>query len=253
MSEHSPMRTPNRGAASTRRPVPDTMFGGRLRGAYLLDLEVVATAAIAPHVKLVTVGSSDLLGFEHEPGQDVMITFGENIRRRYTIRRADPLAGTMDFEFELHGGNGVAAAWAARAHVGDRLEAIGPRGTVGLATDATSHLFVGDDSAMPAIFAMLEAMPPGVSATSVLVSPHAPGSRPGPASDARLMWIDELTLADAITALTPRTAAYVFGERALVNRAVQLLAGETNGDRIVAKAYWRRDQPNAPHGEPLRG
>jgi len=26
---------------STRRPVPDNLFGGRLRGAYLLDLEVI--------------------------------------------------------------------------------------------------------------------------------------------------------------------------------------------------------------------
>ena len=118
-----------------RRPVPDTVFGGRLKGAYLLDLELIAAGDISPHVRALTVVSPDLIGFEYAPGQDLMIEFpdGEGTaRRRYTIRRANPTEGTAELEFELHEGGGAAARWAADAKVGSRLDAIGPRGTVRL-------------------------------------------------------------------------------------------------------------------------
>jgi NADPH-dependent ferric siderophore reductase len=47
------------------------------------------------------------------------------------------------------------------------------------------------------------------------------------------------------------TAAYLFGERQLVRTAEELLvAGGLDRDAVVSKAYWRRDQPNASHGEP---
>jgi NADPH-dependent ferric siderophore reductase len=50
---------------------------------------------------------------------------------------------------------------------------------------------------------------------------------------------------------TAGTAAYLFGERQLVRTAEELLiAGGLERDAIASKAYWRRDQPNASHGEP---
>jgi len=63
----------DRRPVSTRRPVPDDMFGGRLRGSYLLDLEVVGVDEVAPHVRLITMASSDLVGFEYTPGGDPRI------------------------------------------------------------------------------------------------------------------------------------------------------------------------------------
>ncbi len=48
------------------------------------------------------------------------------------------------------------------------------------------------------------------------------------------------------------TAAYVFGERHLVRTAEELLIADgLDRDAIASKTYWRRDQPNASHGEPL--
>jgi hypothetical protein len=67
MSELTPLSTP--------RPVPDHMFSGRLRGSCLLDLEVVGVDEIAPHVRLITMTSSDLVGFEYTPGQDLLFEF----------------------------------------------------------------------------------------------------------------------------------------------------------------------------------
>src|SRR5580704_14221843 len=176
MSERPPVRT--------RRPVPDHMFGGRLTGSYLLDLEVVRVDEVVPHVRLITMASSDLVGFEYTPGQDLLFEFPDGdrtLRRRYTIRRSDPEEGTADFEIEIHDGRGPATRWAATAELGEHLEAIGPRGGISLQPTATSHLFVVDDSAMPAAFAMLEALPADTAATALLVTSHGAKSRPAPA------------------------------------------------------------------------
>jgi NADPH-dependent ferric siderophore reductase len=249
---------PIRELTPTRRRVPESLFGGRLRDCYLLDLEVERVEEIAPHVRSITMGSTDLLGFDFKAGQDLMIEFpgaARPMRRRYTIRRADAAQGTVDLEFEIHGGAGVAARWATDAKVGSRLDAIGPRGSVTVSPESPSHLFVADDSAMPAAFAMLEALPPGSTATAVLVTPHGPGSRPGPLSsaDARLLWIGEPGVPEVIESLElpPDVAVYVNGERRLVIRSLELLmALGVHRDSISSKAYWRGDKPNAAHGEP---
>jgi len=229
MSERRPV--------STRRPVPDEMFGGRLKGSYLLDLEVVGVDEVAPHVRLITMASPDLVGFEYTPGQDLLFEFRDGdltLRRRYTIRRLDSAAGIADFEIEIHDGCGPATRWAAKAEVGEHLETIGPRGGISLRPTATSHLFVVDDSAMPAAFALLEALPAGTPATS-------------------LVWLDQAEMLEMLSDLHPAagTAAYLFGERHLIRTTEGLLiAGGLDRDVIASKAYWRRDQPNASHGEP---
>jgi len=246
------------GLIPTRRPVPDTLFGGRLRGTFLLDLEVVDIRDLAPYVRSITVASTDLVDFDYAPGQDLMIDFpaGErSVRRRYTIRQADRAAGMAELEFELHGAGGVATRWAAGAEIGDRLAAVGPRGSIPLRAGVASHLFVADDSALPAAFAMLEALPSGVTATVVLVTPHGPLSRPGPNGVARTrqFWIDQAQLPAVIADLDiePPIAAYINGERQLVRRATDLLVSAGIDKTVVAsKAYWRHDQPNAAHGEP---
>jgi len=188
----------------TRRPVPEDQFGGRLSDAFLLDLEVTEARDLAPHVRLVTFGSSDLVGFKHVAGQDVMIEFpagdGRSVRRRYSIRRTDPDLGRLDIEAELHDHAGVGTRWIAGAGAGDRLHAIGPRGKIGLRSGCDEHVFVADDSAMPAAFAMLEALGPEASATGFFVTRHGPHSRPGPQPPAsvRQVWLEEADLADAL-------------------------------------------------------
>jgi NADPH-dependent ferric siderophore reductase len=197
MKEYSMSERP---PVSTRRPVPDEMFGGRLKGSYLLDLEVVGVDEVAPHVRLITMASSDLVGFEHTPGQDLLFEFPDGdlaLRRRYTIRRLDPAAGIADFEIEIHDGRGPATRWAAKAELGEHLEAIGPRGGISLRPTATSHLFVVDDSAMPAAFVLLEALPSDTAATALLVTSQGVESRPAPLALARPRssgWIKQIRL-----------------------------------------------------------
>lgn len=243
---------------STRRPVSDDMFGGRLKGSYLLDLEVIGVEDVAPHVRLITMTSADLVGFEYTPGQDLLFEFpdGERtLRRRYTIRRSDTELGIADFEFEIHDGNGPATRWAAMAEPGDLLEAIGPRGAISLRPTATSHLFIVDDSAMPAAFALLEALRAETPATAFLVTTHGAKSRPATAvaPAISLVWFSQSEILGMLSDLHPAadTAVYLFGERHLVGNAEEVLvAGGLDRDAVTSKAYWRRDQPNANHGEP---
>jgi NADPH-dependent ferric siderophore reductase len=234
------------------------MFGGRLRGSYFLDLEVVGVDEMAPHVRLITMASSDLVGFEYTPGQDLLFEFPDgdrSLRRRYTIRRSDLVEGIADFEIEIHDGRGPATRWAAKAELGEHLEAIGPRGGISVRPTATSHLFVVDDSAMPAAFVLLGALPADTPATALLVTSHGAMSRPVPAvaPAISLVWVDRGEILDALGDLHPAdgTAAYLLGERHLVRTAEELLvASGLDRDAVASKAYWRLDKPNASHGEP---
>ena len=245
---------------ATRRPVPEDLFGGRLKDAFLLDLEVVAIEDVGPRTRAITFASSDLVDFRYEPGQDLMMTFplaDRLARRRYTIRQGDPVAGTAVVEFVIHG-NGPASDWAEAVGPGDRIEAIGPRGTIGLQAGAGHHLFIGDDSALPATFAMLEALPATATATMVLEVDKPAAERPLPATAASVSahWVELGGIPAAIGTLEiPATGchAYVNGEAAMVRAARQALTDAgLSADAISTKAYWRHDQPNADHGEPSR-
>jgi len=244
-------------SAARRRPVPADIFGGRLTGAFLLDLEVDAVADHAPRYRTITFRSPDLVAFDWQPGQDLMFEVpGEaGVRRRYTIRRADSSAGTADIDVVLHE-HGRFARWARAAVPGDRIDAIGPRGVIGLRPDASHHLFVGDESSIGATFAMAEALPGGATADVVLACEGDPPVKPPlVAADLTVTWLPEALVAEHLRSveLPDRTAAYIAGERSLVRRTAAVLAerGVPN-DAVSTKPYWRRDQPNAPHGEPAK-
>jgi NADPH-dependent ferric siderophore reductase len=246
--------TPLAPLEARRRPVPDTLFGGRLRGAHLLDLEVIEVRDDAPPLRTLRFRSPDLVGFAWEPGQDIMfdVPGHTDVRRRYTIRRADGAAGTLDIDIVLHG-DGPFARWAAGVAVGDHIDGIGPRGAITLRADAAHHLFVGDESAVPVTFAMLEALPEGATATAVLAASLAGAvvAPDGPHIDLRWTTSADLGSVLAGVALPPATAAYVNGERTLVREVAAALAARgVATDRTSTKPYWRRDQANAAHGEP---
>ncbi|MCW4385680.1 siderophore-interacting protein [Salinibacterium sp. SYSU T00001] len=89
--------------------------------------------------------------------------------RTYTALNPDVEAGTMDIDFVVHGDEGVAGPWAARAQAGDTLIANGPGGAYTPDPTADWHLLVGDESAVPAISAALQAMHPDATAQVVIL------------------------------------------------------------------------------------
>lgn len=87
-----------------------------------------------------------------------------NTIRTYTIRHADPAAGELTVDFVLHDSSGPAVTFAATCSVGDDVIIIGPdarslHSDIGIDfhPGAARHLLLmGDETAVPAISAILE-------------------------------------------------------------------------------------------------
>ncbi|WP_116451184.1 siderophore-interacting protein [Blastococcus litoris] len=102
--------------------------------------------------------------------------------RTYTIRALRPEAGEVDVDFVLHGATGPASAWAETASVGDEVVLIGPNrpfpGPTGgfewhPPADASCLIVAGDETAVPAVCAIVEALPAGQRAHVLLEVPTA--------------------------------------------------------------------------------
>ncbi|WP_298586484.1 siderophore-interacting protein [uncultured Kocuria sp.] len=81
------------------------------------------------------------------------------VTRHLTIRRYVPERHELWMDFVLHGDEGYAGPWAARAEPGDRIIALGPGGRWTPSPDAAWTLIAADDAAVPAALAVLEALP----------------------------------------------------------------------------------------------
>jgi len=105
--------------------------------------------------------------------------------RTYTVRAARPELAEIDVDVVLHGVDGghagPAAGWAATAEIGDPVVVLGPDrpGTgrawgVEWAPPADGTLFLaGDETAVPATSAIVEALPAGRRTVAVLEVPEA--------------------------------------------------------------------------------
>jgi NADPH-dependent ferric siderophore reductase len=79
--------------------------------------------------------------------------------RTYTVRRADPQRREICIDFVIHGEHGVAGPWAVAAQPGQPAYLMGPSGAYAPDPAADWHLMAGDEAAIPAISAALEALP----------------------------------------------------------------------------------------------
>ncbi|GAA4885088.1 siderophore-interacting protein [Kitasatospora terrestris] len=145
---------------------------------------VVRTERLTPHMQRVVLGGDGLAAFTAGDFTDhyVKILFAptgvtypepfdlEKIRedlpreqwpvtRTYTVRAWNPEQRELTVDFVVHGDEGLAGPWAARTRPGDVVRFMGPGG--GYTPDPTAdwHLLAGDESALPAIAAALEALP----------------------------------------------------------------------------------------------
>ncbi|TDT76262.1 MULTISPECIES: siderophore-interacting protein [Micrococcaceae] len=80
--------------------------------------------------------------------------------RTYTLRWVDPGAKELAIDFVVHGDEGLAGPWAANARPGETLTFTGPGGAYNPNPEADWYLFAGDEAALPAIAASIEALPP---------------------------------------------------------------------------------------------
>lgn len=217
--------------------------------------EVVANEPLAPRMRRVTVRSAAMVGVAIRPAQDIELLLreasGRRVKRRYTIRHARPESGELDLDVALHG-EGAGALWGAHAAPGDRIEFQGPRGKLDL-RPAAMHLLCGDESALPAIAAILEALPATELSAAVIEvqepTDELPTARP-------VTWVHRGThppgtpdlLVPAVAGLDvdfARAHAYLLGEtRSMVALRALLEGRGVAHDAIFLKGYWNIGRPD---------
>jgi NADPH-dependent ferric siderophore reductase len=183
--------------------------------------------------------------------------------RTYTPRRIDTAAATLDVELVLHGA-GPASEWAERAACGDRLALAGPGGRLALEIDDGPWVLAGDESAIPAIGQLLEALPAKTEA-AVFIEVEDRGDEidlDGPVA-ATITWLHRdgtalpgAQLHRALEAATIPAGAKVWvacEARAVrgIRRAL-LEADRVEAGSLVTRGYWRageEDHPDHDYGE----
>jgi NADPH-dependent ferric siderophore reductase len=181
-------------------------------------------------------------GVERSPGRD------------YTPRRYDVGRNELVIDFAIHDA-GPATDWAATAKPGQQLGIGGPRGSFVVPDDFDWYLFIGDETALPAIGRRLEELRAGARAIVVaaIAGPEEEQTFESRA-DVETIWVrrplsraeDPAPLLDAVRALTlPQSGdgyAWAAGESQTAKLLRQHLVNERGFDKAWVKAagYWKR-------------
>ena len=232
---------------------------------------MLRTERVTPAMARITIGGPALANFPGSPGdQHVVLYFYEphvelpepltltsartllgQVRpamRSYTVRRHDPAAAELDIDFVLHAEGGVAADWAAAAQPGDHLIVVGPSPAYLPDPAVARHVLLGDETALPAIGAMLEHVSSGIDVTAVVEVADAAEEQDlgAPVTwlhrDGRPPGTPDLLL-PALRALGPLGDAAVWGagERTVMHAVRAYLVDESGLDRhrVRTTMYWR--------------
>ncbi|MYV99348.1 siderophore-interacting protein [Streptomyces sp. SID3343] len=245
----------------------------------LIELQVHSAERVGPHLIRIVAGGDGYRHFTDNGFTDayVKVLFPlpdvtypepfdmETIRaelprevwprtRTYSVRAHNPHTREITIDFVHHGDEGLAGPWAAQAKPGDTVRLLGPGGAYAPDPQADWHLFIGDESAYPAISASLERLPAAAKAVALLEVGSADEQPPGtvpethPDLDLSTTWITRdggPTLLDTLRALdfpTGRVHAFVHGEAGTVKELRRHLVDERGVDRgdISFSGYWRK-------------
>jgi NADPH-dependent ferric siderophore reductase len=220
-----------------------------LAGSELAGLTVEQPAA-SVRVLLPSPGATELV-VPTWNGNEFRLRDG----RRPTIRtftpwRADPDALELDVGIVVHGG-GVASDWAMSAQPGAGAAVSGPGRGYAVDHDAPAFLVAGDETAIPAITQVLEALPDETPVQVCIEVAHpdarfelpvhpgaavnwldlAPGAAPGEALNTAVRDVD----------LAPGTRVWAAGEAAAVQRIRRHLFDDRGVPRAhtSVRGYWK--------------
>ncbi|AJF64293.1 siderophore-interacting protein [Streptomyces vietnamensis] len=240
------------------------------------EARVVHTERITPHMVRVVLGGPGLDGFAADTYTDhyVKLLFApegvaypepfdvERIRaefprdqwpttRTYTVRAWDPVHRELTIDFVVHGDEGLAGPWAARAQAGETVRFLGPGGGYAPDPAADWHLLAGDESALPAIAVALEQLPEGAKAHAFIeIADTAEEQKLATATGIEVTWLHRgdrpvgEALVEAVTALdfpAGDVHAFVHGEAGFVKelrRHLRLDRGVAR-ERLSISGYWR--------------
>lgn len=171
----------------------------------------------------------------------------------YTLRRWDPATTELEMLFVLHEPAGPASEWAARAAVGDPVALWGPRTAFHPPAGTERHLLVADETGLPAVAAILEALDDDVPVTVLAEVADAGAHQPlAERPSVAVTWLHRdgapagtsTALAEAAASLPPMGGGtYVWGggeSRAMTG--VRTLVRQGWGlprEAVSLIAYWR--------------
>ncbi|MFD3703267.1 siderophore-interacting protein [Nocardia sp. NPDC058658] len=178
--------------------------------------------------------------------------------RTYTVRSFDSARREISIDFVVHGDEGIAGPWARSVEPGEQFWLNGPGGAFAPDPAADWYLFVGDESALPAIAAALEAVPAGapavvfveVGGTEDEIALDSPG-------DLRLHWVHRGVPSDRITddlagAHSPLVAAVRAAEW-LPGQVQAFVHGEAESVMRHLRPYLRKERGVAPKWQSVSG
>jgi NADPH-dependent ferric siderophore reductase len=216
------------------------------------DLAGFASSAYDDHVKVffpLPGHSAPTL-----PEQGAPDTAERSPGRDYTPRRYDAGRGELVLDFALHDA-GPATDWASQAAAGQQLAVGGPRGSFVVPDDFDWYLFIGDETALPAIGRRLEELRAGVRAIVVAaVTGPEEEQQFESRADVETVWVhrplsmatDPAPLLDAVRALKlpgeREGYAWAAGESQTAKLLRRHLIDERGLDKAWVKAagYWKR-------------
>ena len=247
------------------------------------QLTVAETARRTPHLVRVTLRGADLESFEppdpagsvrllipDELGAELVIpvwngnAFFHRDGRRPVIRTLTPLrhdaaAGELDVDVVLHGAAPL-SEWAVAVQPGDPAAVSGPGRGYTIDRETATYLLAGDESAIPAIGQLVEALPT-TARTTVIVEVAHPDARVAFAdhSNVDVQWVDlpagsepGAALVSAVLAsdLTADTRVWAAGEAAAMQRIRRHLftvVGMTRSQATV-RGYWKHGRSSVDDG-----
>ncbi|MDE2204122.1 MAG: siderophore-interacting protein [Burkholderiaceae bacterium] len=234
-------------------------------------VRVRAVHTLSPRMRRVIftgVAAADLGDLEKAPpGAAIKLMFphdgahpGRMLGRAYTIRRYHAARAELEVDFVVHdetpaAAHGPAARWLKRVLPGDELEFAGPK--PGFVPDPAAPwtLLIGDETALPAIFSLLESLPAHANVQAYIAIGDARARLPleGDFSlrsrSQAIHWIEADTahagamMVGALSAqkMPPGTPqVFLAGEASLLKPVRTLLEGAwaVPHDAIHAKGYW---------------
>lgn len=174
--------------------------------------------------------------------------------RTYTVRRIDPEALELDIDFVLHHDAGPAGAWAEIASAGDRIIVVGPdarspesaQGIDFHPGTAQRLLLAGDETAAPAICAIVEGLGPGFVVDAFIEVPSVDDALPLSSGSTRVEWLarDDRPHGEA---LIEAVEAWAAASGDLLARAAAPRPQELDDIDVDVELLW--DSPDDGEGE----
>ena len=224
------------------------------------ELDGFAAAAPTSHLKVFLPAEGEDAPNLPAPGPDGTPVAPDGpapVVRTYTPRRYDPATRTLEIQFLLHGA-GPASEWAQRAKPGDELAVAGPGGRFSLEPAADHWWLAADESAIPAVGTLLEALPETTAADVHLEvdGPEDEVEFTGPAKTT-ISWHHRRSpeafgaeLADAARGATIPDGArvWVACEAAAMRdiRRYLITDRQLPPSSLVTRGYWRAGEQNHP-------